>query len=173
MLRVEAANGQRNRCSGRARSRSALLMALGFFLNIGTAWASGPRWVTGPPYFTGSSGKAGGVVSPTQPLYFTDPGDLSASVNHAAADALVAAAAAVWNVPTAAMTMAQGGALEEHVSGANAYLGSNGPVFPAGRAEQQLRGRADRGDLRQRRLGDRYAAGRRVPATRWNAARTG
>ena len=66
-----------------------------------------------------------------QPLYFTDPGDLSSSVNHAAADALVAAAAAVWNVPTASLVLAQGGALEEHVSGANAFLGANGPIFPA------------------------------------------
>ena len=67
----------------------------------------------------------------THPLYFTDPGDLSAYVNNAAANALVAAAAGVWNVPTAAMAVAYGGALAEHVSGANAYLGSNGPVFPA------------------------------------------
>ena len=67
----------------------------------------------------------------SQPLYFTDPGDLSAYVNNAAANALVAAAAGVWNVPTSAMTIAYGGALAEHVSGANAYFGSNGPVFPA------------------------------------------
>jgi hypothetical protein len=66
----------------------------------------------------------------THPLYFTDPGDLSASVNHAAADALVAAAAGVWNVPTSTMTVGYGGALAEHVSSANAYFGSSGPVFP-------------------------------------------
>jgi hypothetical protein len=66
-----------------------------------------------------------------QPLYFTDPGDLSAYVNHAAADAIVAAAASVWNVPTAEITIAQGGTLAEHVSAVNAYLTSNGPVFPS------------------------------------------
>jgi len=66
-----------------------------------------------------------------QPLYFTDPGDLSSSVNHAAADAIVAAAATVWNVPTASLVLAQGGVLNEHVSGADAFLGPNGPIFPA------------------------------------------
>jgi IPT/TIG domain len=67
----------------------------------------------------------------SQPLYFTDPGDLSSSVNHAAADALVAAAANVWNAPTDSLVLAQGGLLDEHVSGANTFLGPSGPVFPA------------------------------------------
>ena len=91
--------------------------------------ASGPRYVTGPPYFTGAPGQpvawAQGNVR-----YFTDPGDLSANVNHAAADAIVAAAAGVWNVPVASITVLKGGALAEHVSGRNVYLGSNGLVFP-------------------------------------------
>jgi hypothetical protein len=65
------------------------------------------------------------------PLYFTDPGNLSSSVNHAAADALVAAAAGVWNVPTDSLVLARGGALNEHVSGANTFLGSSGLIFPA------------------------------------------
>ncbi|WP_433984673.1 IPT/TIG domain-containing protein [Tunturiibacter empetritectus] len=85
--------------------------------------------MTGPPYFTTSGVPV--VWYTKQPLYFTDPGDLSSSVNHAAADALVAAAAGVWNVPTASLVLAQGGALDEHVSGANAFLGANGPIFPA------------------------------------------
>jgi hypothetical protein len=93
------------------------------------AWAGGPRWVTGPPYFS-TTGQA--VVWFTKsPQYFTDAGDLSATVNHAAADALVAAAAGEWNVPTSALVLAQGGVLAEHVSGANAYVGSTGVVFPA------------------------------------------
>jgi hypothetical protein len=99
-----------------------------WFGTVATAWAGGPRWVTGPPYFTTSG--AAVVWYTNQPLYFTDPGDLSSTVNHAAADALVAAAAAVWNVPTATLVLSQGGALNEHVSGANAFLGSNGPIFP-------------------------------------------
>ncbi len=67
----------------------------------------------------------------SQPLYFTDPGDLSSSVNHAAADALVAAAANVWNVPTSSLVLSRGGALDEHVSGANTFLGPSGLIFPA------------------------------------------
>ena len=93
------------------------------------AHASGPRWVTGPPYFT----------VPSQPVvwytpniaYFTDPGDLSAVVDHAAADAIVSAAAGVWNIPTANIALAEGGQLAEHVSSANVYLGANGLIFPA------------------------------------------
>ncbi len=97
----------------------------------GTAplWAAGPRWVTGPPYFTTAGVPV--VWYTNQPLYFTDPGDLSATVNHAAADALVAAAANVWNVPTASLVLAQGGTLDEHVSGANTFLGPSGLIFPA------------------------------------------
>jgi hypothetical protein len=92
--------------------------------------AAGPRWVTGAPYFTGQQGLP--VVWYTnQPLYFTDPGPLSISVDHAAADAIVAAAAAVWNVPTSALTLGYGEALAEHVSQSNTYMGSTGPVFPA------------------------------------------
>lgn len=126
---AKATEGRGDRRCRRMWSRSALLTALGVFLSATAAWAGGPRWVTGPPYFTGAAGNAVVWYTP-QPHYFTDPGDLSASVNHAKADALVAAAAAAWNVPTAAMAMSYGGALHEHVSGANAYLSSNGPVFP-------------------------------------------
>jgi hypothetical protein len=100
------------------------------YLGLRVAGASGPRWVTGPPYFTGPPGIP--VVWYTnQPLYFTDAGDLSTYVNHAAADALVAAAANVWNVAGANIDIAYGGALGEHINGANSYLTNNGPVFPA------------------------------------------
>jgi hypothetical protein len=109
----------------------ALALAIALVLLFGlSAHASGPRWVTGPPYFTGAGGNPVSWYT-WQPMYFTDPGELSASVDHAAADAMVAAAAGVWNVPTAGLTIAKGGALSEHVSGANAYLTGNGPVFPA------------------------------------------
>ncbi|WP_433974314.1 IPT/TIG domain-containing protein [Tunturiibacter lichenicola] len=107
----------------------AALALLCWSVTATALWAGGPRWVTGPPFFTQSGTPV--VWYTNQPLYFTDPGDLSATVNHAAADAIVAAAAAVWNVPTASLVLAQGGTLNEHVSGANAFLGSNGPIFPA------------------------------------------
>jgi hypothetical protein len=104
------------------------LMVLWWFFAGAEAWAGGPRWVTGPPYFTQAGTPV--VWYTNSPVYFTDPGDLSASVNHAAADALVAAAASVWNVPTASLVLAQGGTLAEHVSGANTFLGPSGVVFP-------------------------------------------
>jgi hypothetical protein len=125
MPHAERLNSQFRVCLG-----IAIFAALCLVQGISPACASGPRWVTGPPNFTGGAGQS--VAWDTwQPLYFTDPADLSASVNHAAADAMVAAAAGVWNVPTAGLTLAYGGALAEHVSSANAYLGANGPVFPA------------------------------------------
>ena len=85
--------------------------------------------MTGQPYFTTAGVPV--VWYTSQPLYFTDPGDLSSSVNHAAADALVAAAANVWNVPTSSLVLSRGGALDEHVSGANTFLGPSGLIFPA------------------------------------------
>ena len=97
-------------------------------LAVERAVAGGPRYVTGPPFFK-TSGNAVGWKQ-KQLLYFTDPGDLGPAVNHQAADALVAAAAAVWNVPIASITVGQGGALAEHVSGQNVYLGSTGMVWP-------------------------------------------
>ena len=44
---------------------------------------------------------------------------------------MVAAAANVWNLPVASISVAQGGMLAEHVSSQNAYMGANGMVFPA------------------------------------------
>lgn len=107
------------------------LLAVCFLAITQPLLAANPRWVTGPPYFTATA--AGHPVQwyTRTPLYFTDPGDLSAYVNHAAADAIVAAAADVWNVPTAMFQIAQGGALTQHVSSGNAYMGSTGLVFPA------------------------------------------
>ena len=67
----------------------------------------------------------------TSPAYYTDPGDLSATVSHAQADAMVAAAAATWNVPTSTLVLKQGGELAEHVSSANVYFDGSEMVFPA------------------------------------------
>ena len=98
------------------------LLAVGF-----PVMAAGPRWVSGPPYFWQSGNAI--AWSTNSPLYYTDPGDLSATVNHAAADALVANAAAVWNVPTASLVLGQGGNLAEHVTGA--MVTANGGAMPA------------------------------------------
>ena len=112
------------------RLRAAVAVVLCWLTGLATASAGGPRWVTSIPYYL--AGPVRPVVWYTnQPLYFTDPGDLSTYVNHAAADALVAAAADVWNVPTSSLVLGDGGTLSEHISGANVYLGPNGLVFPA------------------------------------------
>ncbi len=91
--------------------------------------ASGPRYVTGPPFFTAAAGRAIGWKQVSL-LYFTDPADLSKTVDHPTADALVAAAAGVWNLPAVSITVGRGGALAEHVSGQNVYLSTDGMVWP-------------------------------------------
>lgn len=100
-----------------------------WFLLPAAALAGGPRWVTGPPYFTTTGYPV--VWYTNQPQYYTDPGDLSSYVSHAAADALVAAAANIWNVPTSSLTLSYGGSLDEHVSSANVTIDAGGIVFPS------------------------------------------
>ncbi|HEY4010835.1 MAG TPA: hypothetical protein VGM11_11840, partial [Acidobacteriaceae bacterium] len=87
---------------------------------VGVAHAGGPRFITGTNYWNGP-GFAITFYTPT-PAYYTDPGDLNAAVPHAQADAMVAAAAATWNVPTSTLVLKQGGELAEHVSSANVYF---------------------------------------------------
>jgi len=108
---------------------SSLVAAIFLLAATATASAGGPRWVSGPPYFNNWRV----IISwyTNHPAYFTDPGDLSPSVNHAAADAMVAKAASVWNIQTSSLVLAKGGTLDEHLSGANVYASANGPVFPA------------------------------------------
>ena len=108
--------------------RSILQIALCLLGATLSAQAAGPRWVTGPPYYTVQGVPI--IWYTGSPLYFTDPGDLSPSVDHAAADTIVAAAAGVWNVSTSSLTLANGGTLAEHVSGANVYATSTGLIFP-------------------------------------------
>jgi len=70
------------------RATSFLLLALAaLLLPAEFARATGPRWVTGPPYFAPVPAGQPVVWYTSQLSYLTDPGDLSTSVNHAAADA--------------------------------------------------------------------------------------
>jgi hypothetical protein len=105
--------------------RVSLLIAM-LFVEM-SASAGGPRFVTGT-----ANGQPAVVEAfyTSQVTYFTDAGALASTVNHAQADAMVAAAAAVWNVPTASVTLSQGGVLTEHVSGANAYFDGTEMQFP-------------------------------------------
>lgn len=97
----------------------------------GQAWAGGPRF---NPGWGGGWG-----VPPWQPVlwnttvvtYFTDQGPLSPAVDHSEADAMVAAAAAVWTTPTSSISYAQGGTLAEDVSLQNTSFDGTQVVFPA------------------------------------------
>jgi hypothetical protein len=101
-------------------------------LAAGAAWAGGPRFITGTSGFTTAGLPMAWYTN--QPMYFTDPGELNPTVTHAQADAMVAAAAAVWNIPTANVTLAQGGELAEHVvadgSSPTAFFNGTDVVWP-------------------------------------------
>ena len=111
------------------RCLATLLLLAAVAAACTTAWGAGPRWVGGPPWFY----HIGYPITwyTDAPQYFTDPGDLSPYVTHAQADALVAAAAGVWTIPTSRLVLQQGGLLDEHVSSANVAMGAAGPVFPS------------------------------------------
>jgi hypothetical protein len=114
------------------RTASFLILPLLAGLGVNTASAGGPRWVAGSSYFDPSTlGKSivwkNGVVN-----YYTDLGDLSATVNQAQANAMVAAAAAQWSgIPTAALQINAAGSLAEDVNGSNFYNHGSGLVEPA------------------------------------------
>jgi hypothetical protein len=97
-------------------------------LLAGTAFGSGPRWVTGRPYYSNDGAPI--VWYTSNPQYFTDPGDLSPYVDHAAADAIVSAAASVWTIPTSSLNLLYGGSLDQHASSTTVYPSSSGIVFP-------------------------------------------
>ena len=111
----------------RSVRRCGLVMVCGWMM-ASAAWAGGPRFITG----TSGYAQAGVPMAwyTNAPKYFTDPGQLAAGVTHAQADAMVAAAAAVWNLPNANLTLAQGGELAEHVNGTNSYFNGTSFVFP-------------------------------------------
>jgi hypothetical protein len=112
----------------RARGVAAGIMAGGLFLLATSAWAGGPRFVSGTGF-----AQAGVPMAwyTSEPKYFTDPGKLSSTVTHAQADAMVAAAAGVWNIPTAGLTLAKGGELAEDVNGSNWYFNGTQIMMPA------------------------------------------
>lgn len=106
-----------------------LVFALLAFVSAPKLYAGGPRFVSGLGMAVPAGQPEGWAVS--QLHYFTDPGDLNATVNHAQADALVAAAASVWNVPSSSLSLSQGGLLAEHVSATDAYFNGSSFMFPA------------------------------------------
>ena len=96
------------------------------------AYAGGPRYVAGTSYFAPSTTGQPIVWANGQVKYFTDLGNLSASENQSQANALIAAAAAVWNaVPTAAVNIASGGSLAEDVNGTSVTRSGSALALPA------------------------------------------
>jgi len=107
--------------------RAAVLASI-LLLAPSTNWAGGPKYVAGVSFFNPAVlGQplhwAGGQVN-----YYVDRGPLSSSVTNQQATAMVDAAAALWSaVPTAGVALADQGALNEDVSGANIVV--NGTNF--------------------------------------------
>ena len=94
--------------------------------------AGGPKFVAGVSWFNpGVLGQP--LVWPGgQVTYFVDQGPLNTSINNQQAVAMVDAAAAYWNaVPTAAVTLVDGGQLAEDVSGANVAAANGVLTQPA------------------------------------------
>ena len=109
-----------------------VLAAVVLVFAVQIAHAGGPRWVVGSSYFNASAKGQPIVWANGQVTYYTDLGDLSAQVNQAQANAMVATAAAVWsNVSTAAVSIQRGGSLAEDVSGSNVTVGTSGITMPA------------------------------------------
>lgn len=99
---------------------------------LGTAPAAdagGPKTIAGTSSFNPAVvgqpvSWAGGQVS-----YYVDQGALNSSVSNQQATAMVDAAAALWNaVPTAGVTLADKGPLNEDVNGSNIVVSSSGTI---------------------------------------------
>ena len=112
-----------------------LLVVLAGLLGGPRAQGSGPHWVAGASYFASSAKGKPVVWANGQVSYFLDQGALSGSVSNSQAAGMVASAAAVWSgVPTAAVSITQGGSLGEDVSGANVTANTpagTGATLPA------------------------------------------
>jgi hypothetical protein len=94
--------------------------------------AGGPRYVAGVSFFNpGVVGQPvhwrGGQVN-----YYVDQGPLNSSIDNQQATAMVDAAAALWSaVPTAGVTLARMGSLNEDVNGANILSGNQSIAQPS------------------------------------------
>ena len=77
--------------------RLALYLALASVFSCAPAYAGGPRYVAGTSYFNAAMTGKPIIWANGNAAYYTDLGSLSASVNQSQANAMVAAAAAVWN----------------------------------------------------------------------------
>jgi hypothetical protein len=89
--------------------------------------AGGPKFIAGTEYF--DPGVVGQPVhwANGQLNYYVDQGPLNTSISHQQAVAMVDSAAAIWSaVPTAGVTLANRGTLNEDVNGANTTAAGRG-----------------------------------------------
>ncbi len=118
----------------RARSTRLAQCWLALFSMVFPAtltWSGGPRWVAGSTYFVPSVLGQPIVWRNGSVHYYTDLGPLSASVDQAQANAMVAAAATLWSaIPTAAIQITLAGNLAEDVSGNNFFVAPSGLTMP-------------------------------------------
>ena len=99
------------------------IVAIAILLCSSAARAGGPEYVAGASYFDPTVKGTPVTWANGAITYFTDQGNLSATMSGPNADAFVAAAFAKWtSIPTAAISAAHGGQLAEDVSGANVTL---------------------------------------------------
>ena len=111
------------------RTHFRLAVALLLILSSSLCRAGGPRYVAGSSYFSSSAmGQpltwSGGKLS-----YYVDQGDLSSTVAHTQAVAMVDAAASMWSsVATAAISATNAGTLAEDVTGSNLTVNALGVI---------------------------------------------
>jgi len=89
--------------------------------------AGGPRYVAGVSYFDPATKGTPVTWAQGSISYYTDQGDLSPLLLHAAADLFVANAFSRWtSIPTAAVATTLAGQLGEDVNGTNVIANGNG-----------------------------------------------
>ena len=107
----------------------AFLLAIATLLAPAVARAGGPKFIAGSSFFNPAVQGQPVHWANGQLNYYVDQGPLSAQVSNQQATAMVDAAAALWSaVPTAAVTLADRGPLNEDVSGANILVNSSGQI---------------------------------------------
>ena len=109
--------------------RFALLSALASTTLSIPAHAGGPRYIAGATFFNPAVLGQPLVWPNGQIKYYVDQGPLSATVSNQQATAMVDLAAALWSaVPTAAVSLTDGGPLNEDVSAPNILVNKSGQI---------------------------------------------
>ena len=103
--------------------RKIFIVAILVLLFASAARAGGPQFVAGASYFDPTVKGTPVTWANGTITYFTDQGNLSATMSGPSADTFVAAAFATWaSIPTAAISAVHGGQLAEDVNGSNVTL---------------------------------------------------